>query len=494
MNALASGPFYYKALSHLCRRFSPVTLLDRWAFTILAAVGVGVLFSWVSYKFTPSTSVASTDVFIASRLNPSASLKTEMLILVSETAIEQALSDTELGQQKQFANMSGELARDWIVERVKVEQVADDIVRVSASSNSDSLSTMIVEKIVDQYRESVVTRAGAASGENTTDFHNLPEVLASNMTSAKASWFHQVTLGAMWGFLVALGFVGIYEITDFRFRNPEEIAEHFEVPIAGHIPLFQRGLSDQGEDSLVAIRQARGRANESYRSVRTWLSFQEGFRDKQVLQITSPLPGDGKSTLAANLAINLARTGRRVLLMDNDLRRPQIRRLFHIESEVGVETLLTGYSTLTETIAHTSTKGLFVLPVVRRPGNPSELLGSDAYRQLLDELRQSFDFVIIDTPPLLACCDASAVAGVADGVLVSMQLTRRTRHHAARAFELLNSVNANVLGIVVNGHTPNFNNGYSYWQVSYTHSRRPGTRYVSANTMVEDQTTSTADT
>ncbi len=156
--------------------------------------------------------------------------------------------------------------------------------------------------------------------------------------------------------------------------------------------------------------------------------------------------------------------------------------------------MLAGFSTMNETIAATDTKGLFVLPVFRRRPNPAELLASEAFAQLLDELRQSFDYVIIDSPALLACCDASVIAGLADGVLVSLRLTRRTKHHAARAFELLRSVHANALGVVVNGQTPNFDNGYTSWQPGYAHTLRAGSVHVNATASVDDQASTTADT
>ncbi len=268
-----------------------------------------MLVGWLVFKFTPPTATASVDLFITARLSPSSSFETEAILLGSQSNIEQALELVEFRNQPEQIRMS-QTARESIRRGVKVEKIAEDVARLSVTSPSGKLSTLIANELVERYRESVIRRAGATNEQRATEVRYSPEVLANSLHLSSRNWLNRLLQGALWGFGLAIGFVLLFELTDARFRNPDEIAEHLGVPVAGHIPSFQRMASGENDDALVAIRHARGRSNEAYRSVRTWLSFHESFAHKQILQITSPLVGDGKSTLAANLAINMARSGK----------------------------------------------------------------------------------------------------------------------------------------------------------------------------------------
>jgi capsular exopolysaccharide synthesis family protein len=204
------------------------------------------------------------------------------------------------------------------------------------------------------------------------------------------------------------------------------------------------------------------RTAEAYRSIRTALYFSTRGDGHKVIQITSPEPGDGKSTLTANLAVVIAQSGKSVLLIDADFRRPRIHKLFGLEGIAGMSSVINGEVELADAVQSTSIKNLSILACGPRPDNPSELLTLPRFKELLDVFREKYDFVLIDTPPLMAVSDPSIVAARVDGVILTIRIKKKGRHNAQRATEALESIGANVLGIVVNGVGGRGGYGYGY--------------------------------
>ena len=156
----------------------------------------------------------------------------------------------------------------------------------------------------------------------------------------------------------------------------------------------------------------------------------------KVIQITSPNPGDGKTTLAANLAVSIADSGKRVLLIDADFRRPKVHKYFGLDNAVGVSTVIAGEAEIPDAIRPTAVENLSAMPCGPRPHNPADLLTSPRFKEMIDLVREQYDFVIVDTPPLLAVTDPSVVAPRVDGVLMVLRLSKHARDAAMRATEL----------------------------------------------------------
>ncbi len=271
--------------------------------------------------------------------------------------------------------------------------------------------------------------------------------------------------GGFLGFacLAALAFV--LDWSEKSYRDPDEISAQLGYPILGHIPMMPQQRASGAlpfDASLITAQNTRSAASEAYRSVRTGLYFRENAERIRVLQVTSPIPGDGKSTLSANLAITIAQSGRSVLLIDADFRRPRLASLFGIVSKVGTADIISGGAQLRDAIVNTPVPNLSVLPSGKPPANPAELLSSSRFAALIATLREKFDYVIIDTPPLLAVSDPCIVAAIADGVILNLRLRRNVRPLAASAAKLLQSVNASTLGVVVNGVGKQRHYGYHH--------------------------------
>ena len=449
-------------------------IIDRWFWVVMVAVVIGAFVGWQMFLFTPASTESRADLFIAQRPNPSHSLATEMQILASRSNIEHALSaDLNLDDERQLVGRSPREVVDWIEQRLKVVPRSEDLLRVSLATESAELSDKIVDRLVSGYQESIASRAQSDSAIATT----LPPVVVMGRQSLPGhiGWLGLVARGAGLGLLLGCCLAGLLEIADRRFRSPADIEHELNLPVLGHVPSFHYKAThrENVEASLVVVHHPRGRAAESYRWIRTKVLNHPDFLKKRVLQIASPIPGDGKSTLAANLALCIAESGKRVLLIDCDLRRPVQRLLFMSpNSDEGLSEVIRGHCQVEDCIKPTCRESLSLLPSGRRTSNPSEMLSSNRFREVLNYLRSEYDTILIDTPSMLACSDALAVAAVADGVLLTLKLNSGARGLSVYAINDLRTVNANVLGVVVNGAEPETHDAYNYWRRSYVERER----------------------
>ena len=294
----------------------------------------------------------------------------------------------------------------------------------------------------------------------------------SSLKSPKKGWqiapsmSRNLAMGCFLGLLGAAGIAYLFEWSDKSYHSPDEIAEHLKMPVIGHIPAVRPDMDkvkekkSQLDPSLCAYFQPKSTFCEAYRAVRTALYFSSQQSENKVIQVTSAVPSDGKSTIAANLAITTAQAGKSVLLVDCDFRRPRVHQLFKISAKKGVAWLVEnmpddrrdlGAGLLGEAVQETEIPNLCVMPCGERPANPSELLSSEKFERMLKLLREKFDLVLIDCPPLLAVTDPSNVAPRVDGVILVIRIRKVVRPMALRASRILETLGANVLGVVVNG-------------------------------------------
>jgi capsular exopolysaccharide synthesis family protein len=288
-----------------------------------------------------------------------------------------------------------------------------------------------------------------------------------------------LAIGGFLGASLFLGLAYLLELADRSFRSPDEISVEMNMPILGHVPLTEVKSSDRKDEkvdlSIVAVHRSKSPQAEAFRGIRTAIYFNNRKGNIKTIQVTSPVPGDGKSTTAANLAVTIAQSGRRVLLIDADLRRPRIAKLFGFDESKGITSYISGAMDLAESTQPTSVSNLSVLACGRKPSNPSELLSSSGFADMMTELRDMYDFVVVDTPPLLAVSDPANVASLCDGVILTLRLRRNLKPLAMRASQMLHSLDANVLGVVVNG--VGGRGGYGYGGYRYGSSYGYGNRY-----------------
>lgn len=253
-------------------------------------------------------------------------------------------------------------------------------------------------------------------------------------------------LAAVVGLLLAGGTIFLIEFLDDTIRDPQEITRKWGVPILGMIAHYKSNGSP-----LITIKQPRAPVSEAFRSLRTNLQFAGVDSPLKTILVTSPSSRDGKTTIASNLACVIAQSNRSVVLVDADLRRPQIHKYFQLLNRLGLTNqLIQPQDRLDGSIQNTELDGLKVITSSNLPSNPSELLGSVKMQEMMSYLRDQFDFIILDSTPVLMVTDAVVVAPRVDGVIIVVKpsVTKRAElHHVIEQFK---QVDARVLGVVVN--------------------------------------------
>jgi succinoglycan biosynthesis transport protein ExoP len=260
-----------------------------------------------------------------------------------------------------------------------------------------------------------------------------------------ATLMQGLIIGLVLGCFAAL----VRDWTDQGLRSSEEIIETMGVPLLGSVPHMPGPPNPMAQGRKVDFEPASDVA-ETYRTIRTAVFFGTPDRESRTILVTSPAPGDGKSTFASNLAIAMAQTGKRVLLVDADFRRPVQHRIFESRPGIGLSTVLAGHEPLDKTIQSTGIAGLDILPAGPQPSNPSEILNSQSFNEVLEELSVRYEHVVVDSPAVMAVADARILAAMCSVTILVLRAQTSTRKAAMHARRALQSVGAAILGVVVN--------------------------------------------
>lgn len=213
---------------------------------------------------------------------------------------------------------------------------------------------------------------------------------------------------------------------------------------------------------LIANLDPKSPISEQYRTIRTNVQYSSVDKELKTLMVTSSGPGEGKSTTAANLAVVFAQLGKKVLLVDADLRKPTVHRSFGVNNLFGFTTVLTKQATLASSVLDTEEKDLYILTSGPIPPNPAELLSSKSMEQFIEEATEQFDYVLFDTPPLLAVADPQILANKVDGSIYVVYSGKTQIDQAKKAKELLENAQSKLIGVVLN-HKEMKNNEYYYY-------------------------------
>jgi polysaccharide biosynthesis transport protein len=284
-------------------------------------------------------------------------------------------------------------------------------------------------------------------------------------------------IGLLLGLACGMGLAFVLESLDTSIRNMEELGAISTLPALGTIPLQ---LSNNGSlrkrlktvssgsempeaPALVTYARPRSEAAEAYRALRTSILLSSFGAPPKVILVTSAMPQEGKTTISANSALVLAQRGSRVLLLDADLRRPGIDKLFGIKARGGLSTLISGVEKFEDVLVQSAeVPNLWILPAGPIPPQPAELLSSSVMKEYVIRWRSEFDHIIIDTPPCLSVTDAVVLSPEADRVILVARAGKTSKLALRRACDLLLRVNARVMGIVLNAIDVRSGHGYYY--------------------------------
>jgi polysaccharide biosynthesis transport protein len=292
---------------------------------------------------------------------------------------------------------------------------------------------------------------------------------AERPTSPRAA--RTLGLSLVLGLLLGSGLALLRDSMDLRIRSPEEVKGLLGLPVLGAVPHMSDDKTPE-QAAHVVHSEPWCEAAEAYRTIRTAVYFAVSEHEVKTLLVTSPFAADGKTTLASNLAIAMAKAGRRTLLLDADWRKPMQHQLFSLVNRRGVSTLVRKGAALSDEISPSGIDGLDVLPCGPLPPDPAETLNRPAFAQLIRLLRERYDQVIIDAPPVMPVADARILATLADATLLVLRAKKSTRNTSVYAHEALAQVGAKLLGVVMNDVSHDLD-WYSYYGYGQEANRRP---------------------
>ncbi|MCM3697148.1 polysaccharide biosynthesis tyrosine autokinase [Microbacterium oleivorans] len=426
---------------------------------ILIGVGAAAAFSLTrtpTYESTSSIAVSTqvggsvTDVqqgsnFAQTRINTYVGLVNKPIVL------NPVIADLNLGTTAESlaSKVSASAALNTTLITITVADgdpiVAADLANAIAASLSDVVPE--IEPQIDEGGSPIrLTRVSDAQPALAPSSPNVPFNLA---------------LGSLLGLAIGIGFAALRTVLDNKVRTPREAEQITSSPSLGAIAYDTKAK----ERPLIVHADPLSPRAESFRALRTNLQFLDmGGRSSFV--ITSSVPSEGKSTTTINLAIALADAGKKVALLDTDLRKPKVAEYLGIEGGVGLTDVLIGRARVGDVMLPWGGRSLFVLPAGKIPPNPSELLGSKQMGTLLDVLERDFDVVLCDAPPLLPVTDAAILARSTSGAILVASAGKVTRHQLEGAVEALHTVGAKVAGFVMSmvptRGPDSYYNGYGY--------------------------------
>ncbi|MEO6212379.1 MAG: polysaccharide biosynthesis tyrosine autokinase, partial [Vicinamibacterales bacterium] len=313
--------------------------------------------------------------------------------------------------------------------------IAFSVLQREADSNRQ-----VYESLLQQTKETGIAGERRATNVRVVDAAEVPGgPISPNVRS-------DMTFAFVAGLVLAIGLAFGFEYLDNRIKTPQELKAQLGIPFLGMVPLV---AVDKQPNPLIDNGVPQSFA-EAFKSIRTNVLFSSADEGMRSLVVTSAGPGEGKSLVAGNVALALAQAGQRVLLVDADMRRPRVHEIFGGEQEPGLSNVLAGNSKSSEAIRKSSSSGLWLLPAGHIPPNPAELLGSRRYTDLMTSLTAHFDWVILDTPPVMVVADSSIVANQSSGVVFVVRADHTSKHAVRAAAEQLEAANAHLVGSVLN--------------------------------------------
>ena len=311
----------------------------------------------------------------------------------------------------------------------------------------------LYEALLQRYKEVGVT------GDVTSNNISIVDTATPPAKPSKPDMLINLALAALFGLGLGIVAAVVLEALDETLATPDDVESKLSIPVLGVVPML-----DKGQTTLSALGDTKSGFSEAYYSLLTALQFSTPNGAPSSILVSSARPGEGKSTTAYSVALNLARVGKRVLLIDGDLRNPSMHRVVGVDNERGMSNLLSGSADLTTVVKRTLHDNLYFIPCGPLPPNPAELWGGDRLRHFIAEARATYDNVVIDGPPVLGFADAPLLAASVGGVLFVLESRGTRRGQARGALGRLRVGQARLLGAVLtkfNTKTTSYG-GYDY--------------------------------
>jgi len=372
-------------------------------------------------------------------------------------------------------DIDGELTVDEITSRISAKGDLNTVLLTATVTDTSAERSLDIAQSLSRNFVDLVSTLETPPGSSTPSV-TIEVTSAATLNPNPVSPRPVINLGiaAFLGVVLGISLAVMRELTDTTARSVEVLRELTGSSVLAVVPFDEAAK----KSPLLVDSHARSVRAESFRQLRTNLQFVDVDRPVKVMVVSSSVAGEGKSSTATNMAATFAEAGRKVLLIEGDLRRPRVADYLGLEGSIGLTNVLAGQVKVEEVLQTWGRGGLTVLPSGSIPPNPSELLSSQNMQDLLTAMRSTFDIIIIDTPPLLPVTDGAIAAANADGAILVVRHGKTTRNQVLAATAALAAVDARLLGTVLNmmptkgADAYGYGYGYGYYQEA-THREGP---------------------
>lgn len=380
---------------------------------------------------------------------------------VAQAYADEYILDRQLSSIKQISDARKEVWNSINELETQIMGLSDEIRQYNKDSIPPELEAEAAQAVSlwgTYYEKYMTLRIAEALEQRGLEVIEVAE--AGGQVSPRT--LRNLVLALFVGLLLGLGLAFLADYLDATLKTREEVERYYQAPIIGEIARVSGIGAGDEEQGILYFSKPTSPSAEGFRNLRTNLQFLNMDGKTSLLMVTSASPEEGKTSVAVNLGAALSETGKRVMVVEADLRRPVIDRYLPGKPGKGLTDLLMGAATLEDAVIELRGENVRVITSGVIPPNPAELVSSEAMRDLLERLREAYDYVIVDAPPVLAVSDAIAMAPMMDGVVMVAGYGISNRDGARHTVELLSKVETRVLGVVINNVKPSGRYGYSY--------------------------------
>jgi capsular exopolysaccharide synthesis family protein len=451
-----------------------LAIVRRWWWLIVAGLVVGVAGAFaISSQLTPIYRAQAT-VLVNQAQNPNAVTYSDILTSQQVTKTYAILARSKLNLDRAVKVLNDPSITVEVLDRIvsATDVPGTQLLRISAEDSSPTRAALIANATASVFPQFVqdAQLAGRAS-DRPLNAVVVAETATAPSSPVRPNKTLYMVLGGLLGLAVAGAAIAVMEYFDEEIDDQEDL-EALGMPVLGSVFLAEapKGVDKHRWVPSLLQESTDNSLVESYRQIQAGLAFALGASDTRVLLVASANPGEGKSTTAANMGQALAESSRRVLLIDGDLRKPDLHRYFSLSNSSGLSSSFLAEVQAAGSFVNQISPRLSVMTSGPIPPNSAELLSSRKLQAIIEVLRHEYDLIVIDTPPLIGLADASLWLAVADGVLVVSRRRKTRRAQLRQALAVLRASNVPIVGAVLNG-TRRRRDGYYYYRYGYGYDR-----------------------
>ncbi|CUO24895.1 MULTISPECIES: polysaccharide biosynthesis tyrosine autokinase [Clostridium] len=387
-----------------------------------------------------SSSQSSYDVVMYQKM-----VKTYSELLTSKIVLQDVIENTGL-----------DLNLESLESMIKIKTTTEsEFINITVEGKVPEVTTLVANQLTLSLKN-ISSEIRGVDNVILVDSASIPE------KPTKPNIIINISLSFILGLIFSISLVVLINYLDQRIKDKDELKELITFPILGEIPDFSSVNINNKGNYLFVNESPKSLPSEAINILRTNLQFCNVNYNLKKILITSSSPSEGKSTIISNLGISMALTNKKVIIIDCDMRKPKIHRIFSLSNIIGLSHILSNQAELEECLQSSGINNLSILTAGVIPPNPSELISSNGMKILLDRLTSNFDFILIDSPPLPLVADSQALSTFVDGTIIITKLGYTTKSALLNTKEILDGLKTNVIGVVLNNSPLDSSVNYYY--------------------------------